>query len=304
MKSKLFVTLGKNVCRFCLTVLAITVFLFFVFSSQKAASLSNEEISLLQQDIMAKLTGKTEITQGVLMPNRSTIENRIITRDYLFGLLQEFGYKALRHTYSDEGENVYAILKSTSPSDEYILLGAHYDTVRDCPGANDNGTGVVAVLTLARTLSQLEDRSKNLIIILFDQEERGMLGSKQFAQKLKDENMNVHSVHTIDQMGWDEDGDRAFELEIPYEGAVDLYEEAVHSQGKQLTIHITSERGSDHSAFRRLEFKATGITEEYRNSDTTPHIHRSTDTYDTINFDYLLSTTLIFEEAIKSLLRS
>jgi len=130
-----------------------------------------------------------------------------------------------------------------------------------------------------------------------------MQGSKQFAQKLKDENMNVHSVHTIDQMGWDDDGDRAFELEIPYEGAFDLYKEAVRSLGKQLTIHITNERGSDHSAFRELEFIVTGISEEYRNSDTTPHIHRPTDTYDTINFDYLLSTTLIFEEAIKSLLR-
>ncbi len=216
MKSKLFITMGKNVSRFCLTVLVVTVFLCIVFSSLKATSLSNEEITLFQQDIMAKLTGKTEITPDVLMPNRSTIENRIITRDFLFGLLQEFGYEALRHKYSDEGENVYAILKSTSPSDEYVLLGAHYDTVRDCPGANDNGTGVVAVLTLARTLIQLEDRSKNLIIILFDQEERGMHGSKQFAQKLKDENMNVHSVHTIDQMGWDEDGDFAFELEIPY----------------------------------------------------------------------------------------
>ncbi len=303
MKSKLFITLGKNVSRFCLTVLVVTVFLCMIFSCQKATSLSNEEITLFQQDIMAKLTGITEITPDVLMPNRSTIENRIITRDYLFGLLQEFGYEALRHIYSDEGENVYAILKSTSPSDEYVLVGAHYDTVRDCPGANDNGTGVVAVLTLARRLIQLEDRSKNLIIILFDQEERGMHGSKQFAQKLKDENMNVHSVHTIDQMGWDEDGDFAFELEIPYEGAFDLYTKAVHSQGKQITIHITTEQGSDHSAFRRLEFTATGISEEYRNSDTTPHIHKSTDTYDTINFNYLLSTTLIFEEAIKSLLR-
>jgi len=286
-----------------LQIFVVVILLFFSCSVLKSTSLNNEEISLFQQDIMAKLTGKTEITSGILIPNRSTIENRIITRDYLFGLLQEFGYEALRHTYSDEGENIYTILKSTSPSEEYIVLGAHYDTARDCPGANDNGTGVVAVLTLAKTLSQLDDRSKNLIIILFDQEERGMQGSRQFAQKLKDENMIINSVHTIDQMGWDEDGDRAFELEIPYEGAVELYEEAVQSLGKQLTIHVTTERGSDHSAFRRLEYKATGITEEYRNSDTTPHIHRPTDTYDTINFDYLLSSTLIFEEAIKSLLR-
>ena len=130
-----------------------------------------------------------------------------------------------------------------------------------------------------------------------------MRGSRAFAQKLKDEKKNVHSVHTIDQMGWDEDGDRAFELEIPYDGAFELYEEAVRLRGKPLKIHITNERGSDHSSFRRLEFKAVGITEEYRNSDTTPHIHKPSDTYDTINFEYLLSKTLIIEEVMKILLR-
>ncbi|MFC2161411.1 M28 family metallopeptidase [Acidobacteriota bacterium] len=286
-----------------LKVFVAAFLLFSACTALKTNAFSNEELTTFQQEILAKLTGITEIAPGVLMSNRATIENRILTRDYLFGLLQEFGYEALRHSYNDEGENVYAILGSTLQSNEYVVIGAHYDTARNCPGANDNGTGVVAVMTLAKTLIQLATRSKNLIIVLFDQEERGMQGSRQFAQKLMDEKMNVHSVHTIDQMGWDEDGDRAFELEIPYEGAVELYEEAVRSLNKPLTIHITSERGSDHSAFRRLEFKAIGITEEYRNSDTTPHIHRPTDTYETIDFDYLLSTTLIFEEAIKSLLR-
>ena len=75
-------------------------------------------------------------------------------------------------------------------------------------------------------------------------------------------------------MGWDADGDRAVELEIPYEGAAALYEEAGRSLPPPLPILVTKEAGSDHSAFRKLGFNAVGVTEEYRNKDTTPYIHR------------------------------
>ena len=296
---------GNNILKKCanfiwFAVLLSAVFLFDICSAQQEITSNTKE---LQENIMAKLTGKAEISPDILLPNRFSLENRKTARSYILNLFKEFGYDALTHVYSEEGENIYAVLESTVPSDEYVVLGAHYDTVQECPGANDNATGVVMVMTIAKTLRQLENRSKNFIFVLFDQEERGMRGSRAFAQKLIDENINVHSVHTIDQMGWDEDGDSAFELEIPYEGAFELYEEAVRLQGKTLKIHTTNERGSDHSSFRRLEFKAVGITEEYRNSDTTPHIHKPTDTYETINFDYLLSTTLIVEEAMKILVR-
>lgn len=102
-------------------------------------------------------------------------------------------------------------------------------------------------------------------------------------------------------MGWDEDGDRAIELEIPYDGAVELYQPAAEALNNTLEIYITQERGSDHSAFRRLNFAAVGITEEYHHDDTTPHIHRTTDTYETIDFDYLESTTRLVVKAMEML---
>ena len=114
--------------------------------------------------------------------------------------------------------------------------------------------------------------------------------------------MNIHSVHTVDQMGWDQDGDRAFELEIPYEGAVELYNEAVSLLNKDIQIYITQVTGSDHSAFRRLGYKATGITEEYKNGDTTPYMHLPSDTFETINFDYMESTTRIIIKVMQLLL--
>ena len=118
-----------------------------------------------------------------------------------------------------------------------------------------------------------------------------MRGSRAFAQKLKDEGAKIHSVHTVDQMGWDQDGDRTVELEIPYEGALELYSQVAAGMKPPVPILTTQERGSDHSAFRRLGFKAVGLTEEYHHNDTTPYIHRPGDTAATVNFDYLASTT-------------
>ncbi len=120
---------------------------------------------------------------------------------------------------------------------------------------------------------------------------------------LKDENRAVHSVHTVDQMGWDQNHNRAIELELPYEGAVELYQAAAKALALDIPIFTTTEPGSDHSSFRRLEFKAVGITEEYRHGDTTPFIHRPGDTFDTVDFDYLASTTRLIAEVMKSLVQ-
>ncbi len=54
---------------------------------------------------------------------------------------------------------------------------------------------------------------------------------------------------------------------------------------------------------RRLGIKAVGITEECRNKDTTPYIHKPGDTYETMNFDYLGSTTRVLVEVMKMLTR-
>jgi Zn-dependent M28 family amino/carboxypeptidase len=104
-------------------------------------------------------------------------------------------------------------------------------------------------------------------------------------------------------MGWDKNANRAIELELPYDGAQDLYGRAVEALKVKLPILTTTESGSDHSAFRRLGFKAVGITEEYRNKDTTPYIHRPGDTYETMNFEYLASTTRLIVEVMKRLTR-
>ncbi|MCP4725422.1 MAG: Zn-dependent exopeptidase M28, partial [bacterium] len=182
---------------------------------------------------------------------------------------------------------IYAVLRSTVPSEEYIIIGAHYDSVRDCPGANDNGSGVVFVYGTAKKLIGLENRSKNYIFVFFDDEERGLRGSKSFAQKIQEEKLKINSVHTIDQFGWDSDKDKAIELELPYEGIAEIYREVIEQNGFDVPLHISDVPATDHTSFRRLGYNAIGITEEYKNGDTTPYYHRPSDTYETVDFDYL-----------------
>ncbi len=259
----------------------------------------------LQREVIGKLSGGQEIKPGVTLANRSTIENKQEARAYLETVLKSFGFEPKRQAYGAAGgENVYALLSSGRPSAEAVVLGAHYDSVLRAPGANDDASGVAAVMAVARAMTKVTPRARDLIIVFFDEEERGLLGSKAFAQMLADEKRTVHSVHTIDQMGWDQNHNRAIELELPYDGAVELYERVAKTSGLDIPMFTTTETGSDHSSFRRLGFPAIGITEEYRHADTTPYIHRAGDTFATIDFDYLASTTRLMIAVMKELIAS
>ena len=258
----------------------------------------------LQTEIVTILAGEAEIRPGLKLANRTTPENRSEVRTYLARLLTQFGLAAKRQAYSAEGENVYAVLSCGRPSAELVVVGAHYDSSRGSPGANDDATGVAAVAAVAEQLVRVKRRTRDVAFVFFDEEERGLRGSRAFAQWLKDEKRPVHSVHTIDQMGWDQDGDRAIELELPYEGARELYAAGAAALKMTIQMHVTTEAGSDHSAFRRLGFKAVGLTEEYRNKDTTPFIHRPGDTAKTVDFVYLASTTRLLVNVIETLATS
>ena len=260
-------------------------------------------ITAYQRDLLGALTGETEIKPGLKLANRQAIENKREARTYIAAQLTRIGLTPQRQPYGTDSENVYAVLSCGKPGAETVVFGAHYDSVRVAPGANDDGTGVVAVLATARALVKTKGRTRDIIFAFFDEEERGLLGSKNFAQMLKDKNAPVHSVHTIDQAGWDENANRAIELELPYDGSVDLYKQAAAALKMTMPLWETTEPGSDHSSFRKLGFKAIGITEEYRHKDTTPFIHKAGDTFGTINWPYLAATTRLMIQVMTTLTR-
>jgi Zn-dependent M28 family amino/carboxypeptidase len=253
------------------------------------------------REIVARLTGAEEIAPGVRLADRAIPARRDHARTYIASVFESIGLAPLLHTYGT-GANVYAELPSTTGAREMIVVGAHFDTVNRSPGANDNASGVAMVLTLAQRLAAERVRTKKVVFVLFDEEERGLVGSKAFARKLRDDGAIVHSVHTVDQMGWDGNHDRLIELERPDSGLADLYRAAVADLGVAIPIVITNVGTSDHASFRPT-FRAVGITEGYRTGNTSPDYHRPTDTFDKVDFAYLASTTALVERVLASQLR-
>ena len=279
--------------------ISFLILFFITITESKAQSLQKE-----QQLILAGLTGKTTIKNNKSLNDRFSIENRNIARNFLSNWIKDLGFDIKEHPYkidmlrngitkNYEGKNIYTIISSTAKSDEYIIVGAHFDSVQNCPGANDNATGCALVYGVAKQLKALKIRTKNVIVVYFDQEELGCVGSQAFTNFIKEKKLNVHSVHTVDQMGWDKDKDQNIEIEVPTPFLKSIYQK--HAEKLGVSAFVTPETGSDHRTFRAAGYNAVGVTEEYRNRDTTPHYHQVTDTYDTVDFNYLsFSTNLVF----------
>jgi Zn-dependent M28 family amino/carboxypeptidase len=145
----------------------------------------------------------------------------------------------------------------------------------------------------------LEYRGRNFIIVFFDQEEDGLIGSRAFARKMMKEGKRLHSVHTADMVGWDADRDGAIELEYPTKELKSLYQTVALRLG--IPLHETQVTSTDHEAFRELGYKAIGVTEEYANGDSTPHYHKSTDTIETVDFNFLFKATNLVWSAMEQL---
>ncbi|RKE81030.1 M20/M25/M40 family metallo-hydrolase [Chryseobacterium sp. AG363] len=206
--------------------------------------------------------------------------------------------------------NAVAFLKGTDPNDKRIfLIGGHLDSrVTDvmnrtskAPGANDDGSGVSAVIESARILSK-SSFPASILFVAFSGEEQSLLGSKQLAEKIKRENGQLEAVLNNDMIGNPKAGEtgeintrilRVFSEGLPYK---DLDKKAMairnmgfenDSESRQLARYIkeiTEQyvkgleikliyrndrflRGGDHTSFVNNGFPSVRLTEYYENYD-------------------------------------
>jgi hypothetical protein len=150
--------------------------------------------------------------------NRFTAKERMIqAENYIFRKFEEYGWKTEKqichletfesHDKEDQpktnhdvaGANVVATKPGKNP-DKIILIGAHYDTVNDSPGADDNGTGVAALLEVARVLGKSKF-SKTLVLAAFDMEETGLAGSKAFIKNVPPD-ADIEDVIIVETVGF------------------------------------------------------------------------------------------------------
>ena len=122
-------------------------------------------------------------------------------QDMCAARLIELGFEVERHGYGT-GQNVIGRLAGQKAPDEWVILSAHYDSTDDtCPGADDNASGVAGLLESARVLaSRKHDRT--LIVACWDEEERGLIGSRAYADKLASTGQKVVMMYDYEMIGY------------------------------------------------------------------------------------------------------
>ena len=123
---------------------------------------SDAECARADSIARSSLTSKTEdLVRGHIHQLAGVIGERNVFRpkslqaaaDYIESVWRAQGYRIEAQHYAVDGvacANLEVTKEGRSRANEILLLGAHYDTVRGCPGANDNGSGVAALLEIAR----------------------------------------------------------------------------------------------------------------------------------------------------------
>lgn len=109
-------------------------------------------------------------------------------------------------------QNLIATKQPTSEaSDDIVLIGAHYDSVDDAPGASDNASGTAVVLELAR-MFKVVPTNKEIRFLFFGAEEEGLHGSEKYVSALtKDEIKRSVAMFNLDMVGSADAGDLAIQ---------------------------------------------------------------------------------------------
>jgi Zn-dependent M28 family amino/carboxypeptidase len=129
--------------------------------------------------------------------------------NYFRNNFQQSGYAVTERAYQVEGQDVSNLEVSIPGSDraaETVILGAHYDTVAGTVGADDNATGVAAVLELARQLRGSKPRKTIRFVIFVNEEppffQTSRMGSLVYAQQLRRENVRVSAMVSLEMLGF------------------------------------------------------------------------------------------------------
>lgn len=275
--------------------------------------LNNEEVKyreIIRKDIehLAGEIGERNIQQ---------YENLCKAADFIQSSWEQAGYEVQRQSYKVSGRTCYNIeveISAPGKGNEIVIIGSHYDSVIGCPGANDNGSGVAAMLTLARAFYN-KDVSRSLRFVAFVNEEppyfqTAKMGSLVYAKRCRMREENIFAMLSLETIGYysDQPGSQhyPFPLGFLYPSTGNfiafvsnlrsrwLNQKVVASFGRhvQFPAEIGSWPGilpgigwSDQWAFWKMGFPAIMVT------DTAPFrypfYHTRLDTPDRIMYDHM-----------------
>lgn len=128
--------------------------------------------------------------------------------DYIASVWEGMGYTIARQCYEAKGvtcANLEIVREGRKHPGQTILVGAHYDTVMGSPGANDNASGVAALLELSRQFLAIEtDRTVRLVAFVNEEAPFfyfGKMGSKVYAQAARRRGDDIQLMISLEMLG-------------------------------------------------------------------------------------------------------
>jgi len=254
-----------------------------------------------------------------------------LAADYVADELQAAGYAVRRHpfdVYGKQVENLDAELPGKDRTAEVLVVGAHYDSVPTTPGADDNASGVAAMLEIARLLAR-EKPARAIRFVAFVNEEpphfkQETMGSLVYARACAAANEELVGVLVLEMLGYYDErpGTQSYPpplgLIYPDRGdfvgfvgelsARPLVQRAVEhfralvpfpSEAISAPSFVPGIDFSDHWSFTQAGYPALMVTDTafYRSA----HYHQPTDTPATLDFPRLARVTVGLADVVRRL---
>ena len=248
---------------------------------------------------------------------RSSAHHMKLTRaaDAITTSMCAAGYEVNLHPYSifdANYTNIEVQITGTHTPQEIVIIGAHYDSVGGSPGANDNASGVAALLALARSFAPSQPH-RTLRFVAFVNEEppyfqTDHMGSLVYARRCKAQNENVAAMLSFDGLGYYSDQPNSQAYPFPFNllyptranfigfvgnlSSRTLVRKVIGSfrrhtqfpsEGAAMPAVVPEVGWSDHWSFWQHGYPALMVTDTL--PFRYPHYHSAQDTIDKIDFD-------------------
>lgn len=234
-------------------------------------------------------------------------------RAYIDAQLRSFGYETCLVPFPfPTGVNVHTAARGAR-----LVVGAHYDSVVGSPGADDNASGVAAMLEVARAC-RATPLAVPIEFVAYDQEENGLVGSRDHCDRLGRERDDVLGMLSLEMLGFTGD-DQVFvpgvvtsrtkgdflAVVANHESAhlLEMFDELETNLPLELVVAAAdSEAGalsslSNHGSFWDAGCPALIVTDTafLRN----PHYHRATDVPSSLDYAFMARSTEVVIEALR-----
>lgn len=311
-----------KVRRVMLILLIIVLFLsLFLLYSVLKIRFHSRPVSVRHD--FSRLTGDAKLLfdhvhhLSSVIGSRSAVEyDRLdAAREYIVSRLRLSGCDPELQSFRDGGRvfsNIIVTMKGTRLPEEVVVIGAHYDTVIDTPGADDNASAVALLLEICRRLADTRfDRTLKLIFFVLEEPPAfgtASMGSYFYAREAKSRNEKIVAMASLEMLGYYSDRENAQSFPFPLMGLIYpttpdfvavVGNFASRGLAGKIRRAITAGSGfpaeslavsgavpgvdlSDHWPFWKMGYHAVMITDTafYRN----PHYHTDRDTEETLDY--------------------